>query len=311
VKHPNRAYEIDSRSHLPRKPGELVTIDLYGPLPAGRGGVKNVLVCLEAFTKHVKLYPLKTATTRSCLNKLTNHYFPGVIKPKILLSDHGSQFTSPSWKKILSELGIQTRYTPVRHPESNPTERIMRELGKYFRIYCQHTQKKWPELLPYIEDWLNTSVSTATGFAPIELLNGEPTPDLFSKLLKKEQDQKPIPVALEDKLLRAYAKMKIRARKRQAKRKIGRTVWQPNIGDAVLVKSQPVSDASLGITGKFHPAYEGPYYIKRFIPPAMYELRGDTGKSRGLFNLKHLKPYLQPIQEECKKFIVMTCTWVN
>jgi hypothetical protein len=37
VKHPNRSYEIESRSHLPAKPGELMSLDLYGPLPAGRG----------------------------------------------------------------------------------------------------------------------------------------------------------------------------------------------------------------------------------------------------------------------------------
>jgi hypothetical protein len=295
VKHPNRAYEIGSSSHLPAAPGELVTIDLYGPLPAGRGGVKNVLVCLEVFTKHVKLYPLKAATTRSCLSKLRNHYFQEVIKPKVILSDHGSQFTSPSWKRALSDLDILTRYTPIRHPASNPTERIMRELGKYFRIYCQHTQKKWPELIPYIEDWLNKSVSTATGFAPTELLIGGPPHDVFDKLLKKEQDQKPEEVALEEKLSRAYIKMKTRARKMQAKRKTGRTVWRPNLGDDVLVKCQPVSDAAQGITAKFQPTYEGPYYIKKFIPPAMYEVHDTTGKLRGLFNLKHLKPYLQPI----------------
>jgi hypothetical protein len=30
AKHPNRAYEIEKLSHLPTKPGELMTLDLYG-----------------------------------------------------------------------------------------------------------------------------------------------------------------------------------------------------------------------------------------------------------------------------------------
>jgi transposase InsO family protein len=98
VKHPNRAFEIDRRSHLPTKTGELVTLDLYRPLPTGRGGVKYLLVCLEVFSRHVTLYSLKTATTKSCLGKLTNQYFKNVVQPKIILSDHGSQFTSPVWK---------------------------------------------------------------------------------------------------------------------------------------------------------------------------------------------------------------------
>ncbi|PNF35697.1 hypothetical protein B7P43_G17396 [Cryptotermes secundus] len=73
VKHPNRAYEIETRSHLPTKPGELTSLDLYGPLPTGRGGVKYILVCLDVFSKHVALYALKSATTKSCLNKLKSH----------------------------------------------------------------------------------------------------------------------------------------------------------------------------------------------------------------------------------------------
>jgi transposase InsO family protein len=92
----------------------------------------------------------------------------------VILSDHGSQFTSPSWKKTLTELGIQIKYSPIRHPESNPTERVMRELGKYFRIYCNLTHKKWPELVPHIIKWLNSSVSATTGYSPIELMQGEP-----------------------------------------------------------------------------------------------------------------------------------------
>jgi transposase InsO family protein len=107
-------------------------LDLHGPLPAGRGGIKYLLICLDVFSKHVTLYPLKTATTRSCLNKLRNHYFPNVLQPQTILSYHGSQFTSSLWKKALIELGIQIRYTTIRNLESNPAEHDMRELGKYF-----------------------------------------------------------------------------------------------------------------------------------------------------------------------------------
>jgi hypothetical protein len=166
VKHPNRAYEIGPRSHLPTKPGELMSLDLYGPLPTGRGGVKYLLVCLDVFSKHVTLYTLKSATTKNCLNKLKSHYFSEVTTPQSILSDHGSQFTSP-WRKALSELNIDVKYSPIRHPESNPTERVMRELSKYFKIYCHTAQKQWPELVPYISEWLNPSASGTTGYSPI------------------------------------------------------------------------------------------------------------------------------------------------
>jgi hypothetical protein len=55
----------------------------------------------------------------------------------------------------------------------------MRELGKYFRIYCNKIHKKWPELVPHNEKWINSTVCGTTGYTPIELLNGEET--RFSK----------------------------------------------------------------------------------------------------------------------------------
>jgi hypothetical protein len=89
---------------MPSKPRELLAVDLYGPLPQARAGLKHVFVCLDVFSKHVKLYPLWTATTGICLNKLTGHYFTQVRRPKSILSDHGTQFNNAKWKTTLSDL---------------------------------------------------------------------------------------------------------------------------------------------------------------------------------------------------------------
>jgi hypothetical protein len=55
VKHPNRSYDTENVSHLPSKPGELCAVDFYGPLPIGRGGVRLIFVCVEVFSKFVKV----------------------------------------------------------------------------------------------------------------------------------------------------------------------------------------------------------------------------------------------------------------
>jgi hypothetical protein len=150
------------------------------------------------FSKHIKLYPLQAATTKASLNKLTTEYFPHMIKPSCILSDHGTQFTSPIWKKKLtiwkkklSELDVTVGYSPIRHPESNPVERVMREIGKYCKIYCHTTQKKWPELFPKIESCLNTTICGSTDFTPVELMFNDIHPDIFSKILNKTKEQQP------------------------------------------------------------------------------------------------------------------------
>jgi hypothetical protein len=87
----------------------------------------------------------------------------------------------------------------------------MRELGKYFRIYCTETHKKWPELVPHIQEWMNSSVVETIGYAPVELLDGKPRPNILQKLLKKRSDQLPTDETVAEKVLKAYARTKVKA----------------------------------------------------------------------------------------------------
>jgi hypothetical protein len=127
----------------------------------------------------------------------------------------------------------------------------MRELGKYFRIYCHETHKKWPELVLFIKNWLNSSVSEYTGYAPIELISQSPRPVIFREILKKEADQSLKKEALADKLLKTYARMKLWADRRIRRRKTGTTKWRPDLQEQVFVKCQTSSDAVQGTTSKF------------------------------------------------------------
>jgi len=53
VKHPNRSLDIEERSHVSNKPGELCSVVVYGPLPTGRGGIRYILVCFAVLSKYV------------------------------------------------------------------------------------------------------------------------------------------------------------------------------------------------------------------------------------------------------------------
>jgi len=56
-KHMNRAYDVMERHQVPKSPGQLCAVDLYGSLPTSLGNVKFISVCYDMFTKHVKLLP--------------------------------------------------------------------------------------------------------------------------------------------------------------------------------------------------------------------------------------------------------------
>jgi hypothetical protein len=81
---------VQNLSHLPKEPGDLCVVYLYGPLPVGRFGFRCVFVCFDVFSKFVKLYPLKSATSKAGLNKILNAYVVHVMQQKCILSDNGT-----------------------------------------------------------------------------------------------------------------------------------------------------------------------------------------------------------------------------
>ena len=94
----------------------------------------------------------------------------------------------------------------------------------------------------------------------------------------------PEPETVGDKIMKAYARMRKKARDRREWRKTGNKTWEPKVNEKVLVKAQPASDVAVGVTAKFIHPNEGPYIISRVIPPSTYKISTTSGKVRGGFN---------------------------
>jgi len=167
--------------------------------------------------------------------------------------NNGSQFRSPSWRRKSSENEVEVRFSPVRHPQSNPSEWVMKELSKFCLIYCHQTHKRWADLLPQIEQWLNKSVASSAAYAPVELIFNSQRPDIFAKFLPELGDS-PEKEDLAAEVLKAYTRMKETASKRDSRRKLGNSRWTPRINDKVLVKTQPMSDVIKRKDIKIHAA---------------------------------------------------------
>jgi hypothetical protein len=119
----------------------------------------------------------------------------------------------------------------------------MREISKFCEIYCHQSHKKWTDLVPYIENWLNTATSGSTGYTPVQLIFDEDSPDIYERLIMKFPEQLPATETLEDKIWQAYAGMRRKAEERGRRRKNGTKQWKPQQNHKMLVKCQPTSDA--------------------------------------------------------------------
>jgi hypothetical protein len=116
--------------------------------------------------------------------------------------------------------------------------------------------------------------------------------------LKRRPDQLLNKETITEKILKAYAKSKLKSDKRRLKGMTGKNKWTPKVNEMVLVKKHPTSDAIQGITMKFQRPYEGPYVIQTVINLSLVELKDTLGKYKGLFSKKHLKPYHDFEKEE-------------
>lgn len=208
-----------------------------------------------------------------------------------ILSDNGTQFTSPVWKNHLEKSGIRVIYSSIRHPQSNPTERIMRELGKLFRIYCADQHTKWAKYIKIIQELLNVTTHSSTGYAPHELHYGEEPTDKIKKIINfppniEVSHQLKVTAAREN-LLRQFAQ---RSKQQRSKSHI---VYE--IGDHVLLKVPHLSSQTDRVTHKFFHLFEGPFKIVQVKGPNAFVLSdtNDDKKIKGSYNRLSLRKYYQ------------------
>jgi hypothetical protein len=87
---PNTSFTIEEKLLFPTIAGDICAVDIYGSLPYLRE-MFGIYLCVMMFSKFIKLFALKSVTTKACLNNLVNQYFDKVIKPKVILSDKRSR----------------------------------------------------------------------------------------------------------------------------------------------------------------------------------------------------------------------------
>lgn len=270
---------------------EIIAVDFYGPLPMSVAGVTYIFVVQDLFSKLVSFYPIKRANTKICLKKLINDYFTRVGKPIRVLSDHGTQFTSPLWKTSLAAEGVKAIFSSIRHPQSNPVERTMRELGRFFRTLCSERHTSWAKYVPMIQNCLNVVSHHSTGLVPYTLHFGRSPRDRILDLfpiLKERKNCHDFYVQLAQKNLQKSYEQRL---KNQGK--TSRIKFEKN--DLVLLRVPHLSDASQRVTHKFFHLYEGPFRVIDTLNENAYVLVDPENelKVKGTYNRFHLRKYYQ------------------
>lgn len=115
-------------SEYPTQPFEKIYVDFSGPYPRSKAGNTMLLVCIDAFSKFVWLYPIRQALASTAVRILQDRLFKDFGTPVRILSDNGAQFRSKSFRDMCFKNSIHHITITECRPQGNLAERYLRNL---------------------------------------------------------------------------------------------------------------------------------------------------------------------------------------
>ena len=163
-----------------QKEFDVIAIDLL-KLPKSTQGHKYALVAVDHFTRYAWVVPIKSKSAHATLEAFLTLDMP-VNKPRVLLSDNGTEFCNEKFDQYCKAFGIEQRFTVPYHPQSNGVvERFNRTLVSMLRAYADESGDNWPFLLKKTLAAYNGMTHPTVGMAPYTAMyKRERDADLFT-----------------------------------------------------------------------------------------------------------------------------------
>ena len=156
------------------EPMRRVCVDAIGPINIDDQEYKHILVFIDAFSRYVMLFPVKTANSEQALHAL-NQWIAIFGVPTELVSDNASYFLSDLIQSFVDQTDLDHHTIhPYSHEENGLVERANQEVSRHLTaMMADHDLRaNWPKYLPYVQRILNTQVKTSTGVSPTEMIFG-------------------------------------------------------------------------------------------------------------------------------------------
>jgi hypothetical protein len=263
---------------VPSSAWDVISMDFVEGLPSS-GAANAILVVIDKFTKYGHFIPLHHPFSAQSVAKV---FMDQVYRlhglPSAIVSDRDKIFTSAFWKQLFHLAGTELRFSTAYHPQTDgQTERLNQCMETYLRCFVHACPSKWKQWLPLAEFWYNTTLHSALGKSPFEVLYGysarhlglssavvgEHVPDLNAWLSERSLMQD----LVRQHLLRAQVRMKRQADKDRSERSF-------KVGDWVFLKLQPYTQASVAnrSSQKLSFRFFGPYKVEARVGAVAYRL---------------------------------------
>ncbi|XP_060085269.1 uncharacterized protein LOC132564648 [Ylistrum balloti] len=151
---------------------EMLCLD-YLSLEPSKGGIGNILVITDHFTRYAQAIPTRNQTAKTTAEAIFNNFIVHYGIPQKVHTDQGTNFESDMMKELCSILGMERSRTTPYHPMGNgTTERFNRTWLNMLRTLEESEKCDWARHISSLVHAYNCTRHDSTGLSPFQLMFG-------------------------------------------------------------------------------------------------------------------------------------------
>lgn len=172
AKHPTFTPHQPAGHFLSHRPLDIIATDFL-KMDRSADGHENILVVTDIFSKWAMAIPTLDQSANTVAKALIEHWICHLGVPNRLHADQGRNFESHVIQELCVHYNIRKSRTTAYHPQGNgQCERYNRSLIALLSTLTPEEKRRWPELLPEVTFWYNSTPHSTTGQSPFSLLYG-------------------------------------------------------------------------------------------------------------------------------------------
>ncbi len=279
-------------------PFESVAIDIVGPLPKARRGVKYLFTYICLASRWPDACPM-----RSCSANEVAECFVDIISrtgiPLRVLSDRGSVFLGRVMEKVCDVLGVDRILTSPYRPQSNGVVERLHGTLKPMLAKASETGIDWAEFLPMALFAIRQVPNRDVGFSPHQLVYGRdllgPLDILYSGWVDRvyeDLDVEDWVLKLQERLSLLHDMAVVEESSNTTKRCLS---FNKNRSDRCLEVGSKVLIRIPGMHASLQASWEGPYVVKEKMSRVTYRVsKGDSHRLR-VVHINNTKEYVDRV----------------
>jgi len=261
------------------RPFDTYHVDHLGPLQSTRKKYCHLFVVIDAFTKFVWLYPMKSTGTAEIINKLIQQ--SAVCgNPRRIISDRGTAFTSTDFNTYCKDENIEhvTIVTGVSRGNGQ-VERINQIIIPLLTKLSAPNPAEWHRHVDRVQQYINNVPTRSTSFSPFRLLFGARMRIKEDPMINELLENEAATLFQEERdELRQQAKKAIAKIQEENKRDYNR--WRRASNTYKVDELVAIKRTQVGGRLKVAAKYFGPYKIKRILRNDRYMVE-KIGQTKG------------------------------